>query len=89
MLLHALTDTGSFGLSGNVNQMFWHHPRDGENLICNQALPLNGGLLTTRRQPECIFFILVVGWDQLQQNVWYSFTTWLQFTLLLQPYYPK
>ena len=42
MLLHTLTVTGSSWLSGYVNQMFWLHPRDGENLICSQAPPLNG-----------------------------------------------
>ena len=61
MQLHMLTDTGSSGLSGYVNQMFWLHPRDSGNLICNQAPPLNGKLLSSRRQPEGIFYILIVG----------------------------
>ena len=61
MLLHMLTVTVSSGLSGYSNQMFWLYPRDSENLICNQAPPLNGKLLSTRSQPECMFYILIVG----------------------------
>ena len=86
---HVLTDTGSsnFWVIRYVNQMFWLHPRDSENLICNQAPLLRGKLPFPCSQPECIFYIPRVG--HLQQRVWFHFITWLQVTLLLQLYFPK